>query len=111
MADRPDVISKRFQRSDLAQFLPTPRLIKEFDAISADVTETLPDAIAGVGADADTILAAVAFQPRPPQMPIAGAESSSSILAAGAFQARTPQPPQVTEDATSRILAGQIFGA
>lgn len=87
MADKPVVISKRFQRSDLTQFLPTPRLIKEFDSLSADVTETLPNAIAAIATDADTVMAGAAFQQRPPQ-----------------------QPP-VTEDATMRILAGQIFGA
>lgn len=88
MADKPKTISKRFQRSDLAQFLPTPRLIKEFDAISADIVETLPNAIADIASDSSTVLAVSAFQAPPPQLTM-----------------------PVLVDATAHILANQIFGA
>lgn len=86
MADRPAVKTQRIGRDKLAQFLPTHELIKAFENISTDVSETLPDAIEGAAVDSNSLIATVAF-------------------------ARPPASPPVFHNSASDILAGQIFGA
>lgn len=86
MADRPPVKTQRLTRDKLAQFLPTHELIKAFENLSADVSETLPDAIEGATVDAGSMLSTASF-------------------------ARQPATPPTFHNAASDILAGQIFGA
>ncbi len=86
MANPPDIPSNRLLRKDLELFLPTPRLIKQFDQLAQAVAVDLPDSIAGLP------------------------DNENNILASGSF-IQSPQTIQTPEDASSRILAGQIFGA
>lgn len=86
MADRPPVKTRRITRDKLAQFLPTHELIKAFEDLSADVSQTLPDAIDGATVDAGSLLATASFARQPPRAP-------------------------VFNNAASDILASQIFGA
>ena len=109
MAEKPATVSRRLQRRVLEQFLPNPRAIKEFDALSQDVVDTLPDAIAGIGSDADSVLQISSFQnPRTPAMQ--SPAQADAILAGALFQQHLPLQPPVSEDDAKRILAGQIFG-
>jgi hypothetical protein len=94
-ASLPQTVSKRFLRKDLEAFLPTPRLIKEFDAMSADVTTVLPEAI---GANTDAIGEAQA-------------DADAALIAAAAAQAAADaaqadaDAAQATADAAAAQLA------
>lgn len=85
MADRPIVKSSQLTRDDLAQFLPNPKLIRSFELMTEDVTQTLPDAIAGAGSNVDNVLSTASFSP--PQQPAALqlTDTASPILAAQIF--------------------------
>lgn len=86
MAERPDVKTRSLTRNKLATFLNSHELIKAFEDMSQDVSEVIPDAIAGLNEDSDSLISASAFLPRVPQLP----------------------PRQ--DDTVGLILASQIFG-
>lgn len=86
MPDRPAVKTRRITRDKLAQFLPTPELIRGFEDMTADVTETLPNAIEAATADSGSLLAVASF-------------------------VRAPAAPPAFHNQASDILSGQIFGA
>lgn len=86
MAERPEVLSKRVTRADLAEFLPNSRAIRAFENMVQDLTQTLPDAIENSSADADSLLAVATF-------------------------VAPPSLPPTFHNAASDMLAGQIFGA
>lgn len=86
MADRPEVKTRRITRDKLASFLKSHELIKAFEDLAADVSETLPDAIMNATADTGSVLAFASF-------------------------ARPIPPVPLPVDAASQVLASQIFGA
>lgn len=86
MADRPAVKTRGLTRDKLATFLKSHELIKAFEDLSQDVSEVIPDAIAQLSDESESLLSASVFLPRVPQLP----------------------PDQV--DTIGLILASQIFG-
>ena len=135
MAERPAVQTLRFRRSELAKLISDPALLRAFEALAIDVSETLPDAIEGSTGNADTLIAGAIFGRRSDPAPVAGgfseadailasemfrhraepaisnASGADQILAAGAFLPRQ-QPATIGREAdASNILAAQIFGA
>ncbi len=110
MAERPLVKTRPITREKLATFLPTHELIKAFENLSADVSETLPDAIEGASVDASTVIAGSMFQPRRDPAPAPDVDSVAAVMAGAAFQPRNPQPPAEPPSALQTILSTQIFG-
>lgn len=113
MAVRPDVVTLRFSRSELARLIQDPRLLRAFENLAADVSETLPDAIASASSDVETVLAGGIFGRRaePAAIP-GGINDAASIMAADTFRQRA-QPELAVGRApdASIILATKIFGA
>jgi hypothetical protein len=110
MAERPPVKTRPITRGKLSSFLPTHELIKAFENLSEDVSQTLPDAIEGSSVDASTVIAGAMFQQRQPPMPAPSIDSVDAVMAGAAFQPRTPTPPAEPPSALQTILANQIFG-
>lgn len=86
MADRPSVYTKQISRAELAEFLPSPRAIRAFENMIADVSQTIPDSIEGTTQDQGTILAGRAFA-SPTYAPPVAADESQSIIASQIFGA------------------------
>jgi hypothetical protein len=112
MADRPSVKTRPITRDKLAQFLPSFELIKAFEAMTQDITETLPDAIAQGSEEVTTVLSAEVFRHRDPvpsplqQQPV----DASTALSLMAFSPRPQAAPLSRDDDMSRLIANQIFG-
>lgn len=86
MASRPNVKTRPITRDKLATFLRSAELIKAFENMTNDVSETLPDAIAGINGSQDSVLIAQLF-------------------------ARPPAAMPTFQDEASDILRGKVFGA
>jgi hypothetical protein len=87
MAGSPSTRTQRLPREELAEFLPNHRAIKAFENLVADVTQTLPQAIASTTEDAGSVVAMEMFRHRMPD-----------------------RLPQFDDDA-GRLIAIQVFGA
>lgn len=79
MATRPDVQTQRLPRVELAQFLPSQRAIKAFEAVQQDVAEVLPDA---------TEQAAAAAEAAQSSADAAQDTADGAVIAAATAQAR-----------------------
>ncbi|MGE5622495.1 MAG: hypothetical protein ACM3WS_05005, partial [Bacillota bacterium] len=110
MASIPIVKTFVLTRNKLAQFLKSHELIKAFESITQDVTETLPQAIADSSRDPDSVLSTAAFLQRVPLMPPTFEDAAGSILAGEVFRQRVPQLVITPDDDASRIIANHIFG-
>lgn len=86
MPDVPVTLTqRRLTRDKLSRALGgDPDVVKAFENLTTDVTQTLPEAIGATTSDSSSMLAAVVFVPR-------------------------ATPPQYTDPAAD-ILAAQIFG-
>src|SRR5512139_3222625 len=90
MADRPPVTSRRIPRNKLAVFLPNLELIKAFESISADVSDTIPDSIENISLDVDSVLKQAAFS-RQIIPPVQTLDDAQSVLLQAAFSPRHVQ--------------------
>lgn len=101
-----DTVSKRFQRSDLATFLPTPRLIKEFDALSADVTENIPGSIDEINLNVE--IAQQIAETAQALASLSAALAQSALTAVAQISDGPPPAPQIIPEPDDSMLA-QLF--
>lgn len=95
------IASKRINRAALAAFLPTQRLIKEFEALSIDVAETIPTSI-------DEINSSLELAQLAADMAASLAASASAIAQAALAVARgvdegPPPMPQIALDSDDHL--------
>lgn len=89
MADTPTIQTRKLTREQIADVVgKNPRAIKLIEALTADVSQTLPDAIAGTTEDAGSLLAADAYRRRAvPALPFAAESDASAVIASQVFGA------------------------
>lgn len=100
------VASKRIQESDLAKFLPTRRLIKEFAALSVDVSETIPTSIDEINTNIE--LAQEVGATAQALASLASALAQSALSAVNALSDGPPPAPQVAPDPDESLMP-QVF--